>query len=232
MTYYVVSIHAPRAGRDNASLSRVARRSCFNPRAPRGARPLGARRAGLREFVSIHAPRAGRDEADERSLAWVAVSIHAPRAGRDDGVVLVFFDVPLFQSTRPARGATRRTRSTTPRRAHTQQSLNTSRFNPRAPRGARPLVLSSGSGGMGFQSTRPARGATLPVVLQDREEIVSIHAPRAGRDVACIARLLLMRSFNPRAPRGARHALARSMRSAKLFQSTRPARGATATLSG
>ena len=116
MTYYVVSIHAPRAGRDNASLSRVARRSCFNPRAPRGARPLGARRAGLREFVSIHAPRAGRDEADERSLAWVAVSIHAPRAGRDDGVVLVFFDVPLFQSTRPARGATRRTRSTTPRR--------------------------------------------------------------------------------------------------------------------
>ena len=34
-------------------------------------------------------------------------------------------------------------------------------FNPRAPRGARPICLASGEKSVEFQSTRPARGATL-----------------------------------------------------------------------
>ena len=34
-----VSIHAPRAGRDPASCSQLTSSVCFNPRAPRGARP-------------------------------------------------------------------------------------------------------------------------------------------------------------------------------------------------
>ena len=35
----VVSIHAPHAGRDSATTSQVPKHSCFNPRAPCGARP-------------------------------------------------------------------------------------------------------------------------------------------------------------------------------------------------
>ena len=59
-------------------------RCCFNPRAPRGARHrLGAIR---------DRPR--------------AVSIHAPRAGRDDRTTFLPQSMLLFQSTRPARGAT------------------------------------------------------------------------------------------------------------------------------
>ena len=57
----LVSIHAPRAGRDRRPDTRYSGSTCFNPRAPRGAR-LGNRiGSGMPIRVSIHAPRAGRD---------------------------------------------------------------------------------------------------------------------------------------------------------------------------
>jgi len=56
-----------------------------------------------------------------------------------------------------------------------------------------------------FQSTRPVRGATYIGVVQDDGRIVSIHAPREGRDLST--------------------SIARAV--AKRFQSTRPVRGAT-----
>ena len=59
-----------------------------------------------------------------------------------------------------------------------------------------------------FQSTRPVRGATADYVLGIPKGLISIHAPRAGRD-ACIP-------------------LFSSVLSA--FQSTRPVRGATLPL--
>ena len=65
----VVSIHAPRAGRD------PDRRVYSAPK-----------------IVSIHAPRAGRDPILNRSLCLIIVSIHAPRAGRDRGVSSTAFD--------------------------------------------------------------------------------------------------------------------------------------------
>jgi len=56
----------------------------------------------------------------------------------------------MFQSTRPARGAT----------PHQTQFLHVDCFNPRAPRGARHRKLPSVDAILMFQSTRPARGAT------------------------------------------------------------------------
>jgi len=56
---------------------------------------------------------------------------------------------------------------------------------------------------------------------------VSIHAPRAGRDAAAHIIRRICKSFNPRAPRGARPADPQLARSSDSFQSTRPARGAT-----
>ena len=78
----------------------------------------------------------------------------------------------MFQSTRPARGAT--------------------------------LTVWSYSGGATFQSTRPARGATTAKFARHCGHLVSIHAPRAGRDKYPTIKTATIRSFNPRAPRGAR----------------------------
>ena len=168
-----VSIHAPRAGRDGPLPSRKASRYCFNPRAPRGARPRRWSTCAPWDMVSIHAPRAGRDAGRIRQgLRWY-VSIHAPRAGRDQMNWCAHVSERAFQSTRPARGATR----------HNQDVRRLEiRFNPRAPRGARRITRAYITRGDMFQSTRPARGATAPSGREPIRPIVSIHAPRAGRD--------------------------------------------------
>ena len=56
----LISIHAPRAGRDWSSGDK-----------------------GCRHGISIHAPRAGRDILIEVDGKTVVISIHAPHAGRD-----------------------------------------------------------------------------------------------------------------------------------------------------
>jgi len=146
----VVSIHAPRAGRDTTRATRLLIRGKFQSTRPaRGAttalrtathlqmfqstRPArGATR--LVDFqcgqlcVSIHAPRAGRDAAIGFDSTTDHVSIHAPRAGRDRPWPTVGPRPRPFQSTRPARGATN--------------------------------VRDDGPDCGVFQSTRPARGAT------------------------------------------------------------------------
>ena len=132
LNYQSVSIHAPRAGRDQyrrtidhagfkfqstrpargatvALQHAHARYSGFNPRAPRGARRsrLSADQATTR-FQSTR-PARGATTASVMSTPQVAiVSIHAPRAGRDSNRTMIVCRRLSFQSTRPARGATRR----------------------------------------------------------------------------------------------------------------------------
>ena len=167
-----VSIHAPRAGRDNVSRALLKRRTGFNPRAPRGARQRNSALPPLfRSFqstrpargatdswfltaqtcrVSIHAPRAGRDAVSAQASRAAPVSIHAPRAGRDPLARISTSHCEVFQSTRPARGATscqwrwrKWKESFNPRAPRGARQMNRAtpqsrkRFNPRAPRGAR-----------------------------------------------------------------------------------------------
>ena len=103
---------------------------------------------------------------------------------------------------------------------------------------------------MKFQSTLPARGATLSCLLVKLELIISIHAPREGSDPAKAAyfhatiyfnprsprgerlkrqqKKELGRYFNPRSPRGERPGVeCKTSRDVYIFQSTLPARGAT-----
>ena len=103
-----ISIHAPREGRDSWTVVRLKEIRDFNPRAPRGARPEGRLQKTKPTSISIHAPREGRDVATFPKSVYGSISIHAPREGRD--VLLVGLGVYkfVFQSTRPARGATRR----------------------------------------------------------------------------------------------------------------------------
>ena len=80
-----------------------------------------------------------------------------------------------------------------------------------------------------FQPTRPLRGATLFEEKRDNiTDIISTHAPLAGRDHSFIMRAYALNDFNPRAPCGARLHIAQHLRSINNeFQPTRPLRGAT-----
>ena len=147
-----------------------------------------------------------------------------------------------FQSTRPIRGATYRPACARPcRRAN---------FNPRAPYGARLLLLCVHLALAGFQSTRPIRGATCRRCLiragasdfnprapygarpascypGRAGQHISIHAPHTGRDDLLRPQGLGPGQFQSTRPiRGATRGQPVLPRR-KRFQSTRPIRGAT-----
>ena len=146
-----------------------------------------------------------------------------------------------FQPTRPLRGATRvdagsraacRISTHAPFAGRDHAAIPgakiTENFNPRAPCGARllptaALVMVI----IGFQPTRPLRGATIAARRHHvRDAVISTHAPLAGRDGRCSSdppqtgisthaplagrdpvRFLAASTipdFNPRAPCGAR----------------------------
>ena len=151
----------------------------------------------------------------------IRVSIHAPHAGRD-----------INQRQPQTRQGGFNPRAPCGARPHARQRRNVAAMfqSTRPMRGATRLEL-QGFTGSKFQSTRPMRGATSRAtrnfrvrpcfnprapcgarpprcVLDDVAAQVSIHAPHAGRDLfSC-----------------------QSERSAKMFQSTRPMRGATRTI--
>ncbi len=241
-----VSIHAPRAGRDACVYFACGRLQGFNPRAPRGARLARDchRRNRRKGFQSTRPARGATISPQGCSTQPRCFNPRAPRGARPCAH-LTYLQRHGFQSTRPARGATLAEakalheiamfQSTRPARGATGlcprwRSPNVC-FNPRAPRGARPASAVSVMPALAFQSTRPARGATRPLSEAARSLIVSIHAPRAGRDrtEALSMNSLFVSIHAPRAGRD--RPLLRQFTCLLAFQSTRPARGATSTSS-
>ena len=166
--------------------------------------------------VSIHAPRAGRDLLAGELCHADLVSIHAPRAGRDYDVVIIRSHITRFNPRAPC-GA----RPPAPclhripngfnprapcgaRHSDERPASSSTRFNPRAPCGARLRLIDKSTCSVEFQSTRPVRGATRLAILHLFVGLVSIHAPRAGRDCSAASHQRRQRCFNPRAPCGAR----------------------------
>ena len=149
-----------------------------------------------------------------------------------------------FQSTRPARGATTtspqdqgnqgvsihapRTGRDKIERAHSDSHNQFQSTRPA--RGATSQDNQRAHIGIQFQSTRPARGATKGARLTYQQIMVSIHAPRTGRDQNTFMGDLQRIGFNPRAPHGARQDADGNLAFLTVFQSTRPARGATRIL--
>ena len=195
-----ISIHAPREGCDSSwLLSRASFIPYFNPRTPRGVRLLGGVDHLMEDLISIHAPREGCDHRRRLRLRpQAAISIHAPREGCDG--ICEFLGV-----------------------AWRDISIHAPREGCDSERTILIFFCYL------FQSTHPARGATV--------------APDAGGTGH--------QHFNPRTPRGVRHLSSRGTSSAKVisihapregcdplsvlphsrpfvFQSTHPARGATA----
>ena len=167
----------------------------FNPRAPRGARRFWQSIDCFGTSFNPRAPRGARLAASRHVHLAAIVSIHAPRVGRDPKRGLDHVLLEVFQSTRPAWGATPTNAS------HAEIGGG---FNPRAPRGARLEGDILSVRATSFQSTRPAWGATDLRRSIDQPLNVSIHAPRVGRDPAHPPAAVFRRCFNPRAPRGAR----------------------------
>ena len=98
-------------------------------------------------------------------------------------------------------------------------------FNPRPPRGGRPLISAMFVSLRLFQSTPPARGATTFDIQVDDITGISIHAPREGGDLINRSLEPEIGNFNPRPPRGGRHWLVVKIHAAKLDFNPRPPRG-------
>ena len=240
--HFSISIHAPREGGDNGWLAsnQHIRISIHAPR--EGGRRGQVAADRLQAAISIHAPREGGDPVATgnhvkafpnfnprpprggRQPSVYAmdgdffISIHAPREGGDlaaDCCKTVFSDF----NPRPPRGG---------RLAHCASGPRWPYFNPRPPRGGRLLPWAWCTCTSAFQSTPPARGATLFVTVHNHlHQVISIHAPREGgdrikRDTREISRISI------HAPRegGDSYSSADST-PYSLFQSTPPARGAT-----
>ena len=79
-----------------------------------------------------------------------------------------------FQSTRPMRGGTFRRR------------MNNNRLTFQSTRPVRGGTINNTPGLyiIRFQSTRPVRGGTIPAIKAKVNDAISIHPPRAGRDIA------------------------------------------------
>ena len=126
----------------------------------------------------------------------INISIHAPREGSDTASTANPIAITVFQSTLPARGATLVVTSEagatsdfnprSPRGERRQRPRPLPRwagyFNPRSPRGERLITFTATGDIVAFQSTLPARGATVQAAEAIWNLDISIHAPREGSD--------------------------------------------------
>ena len=167
-----ISIHAPLAGRDGYRGLSVRRLQYFNPRAPCGARRIVyCVQLEISPFQSTR-PLRGATPSAPRVLFFRRISIHAPLAGRDALTTGASCAAMNFNPRAPC-GA---------RRGLHGFGLLCSHFNPRAPCGARRPLIRYCASESAFQSTRPLRGATGPLLEHCVLQHISIHAPLAGRD--------------------------------------------------
>ena len=168
----------------------------FNPRSLHGERPPYVPGSAGTWRISIHAPCTGSDRrassAARRSFNFNPRSLHGER----QYPVLLPPPFPYFnprslhgerrrryrnasstlrfQSTLPARGATRSARK--PIRISCD-------FNPRSLTGSDACSDTRSHLQNTFQSTLPARGATFLVAAVFADVVISIHAPCTGSDM-------------------------------------------------
>ena len=189
----------------------------FNPRPPQGERPDPSTKVFSDSVFQSTPPARGATSVNAASLYNILISIHAPRKGSDKNrpqkcsCCRNFNPRPpqgerrmhsisaerngSFQSTPPARGATK---AYIERWEYQWISIHAPRkgsdkrvyagdckalyFNPRPPQGERLLEALVELAGGGFQSTPPARGATCYEIQPCGKIFISIHAPRKGSD--------------------------------------------------
>ena len=140
------------------------------------------------------------------------ISIHAPRTGSDSGGGALRMAQGQFQSTLPARGATR---LCTPPPAACRY------FNPRSPHGERPSGQQSRQR-PAISIHAPRTGSDLCYERPAITDWISIHAPRTGSDSQRPAEPPAASNFNPRSPHGERPPAASSQPAASNFNPRSP----------
>ena len=192
-----ISIHAPRTGSDVVLATNLRNLKFISIHAPRTGSDdeRGGIAGEVAEFQST-LPARGATFVVGKPFSWCHISIHAPRTGSDRSAGL---PAPVRDHFNP-------------RSPHGERLLGhgvaasvLGDFNPRSPHGERPCSNQRILCNVIFQSTLPARGATL----LGGEPVRTHHY------------------FNPRSPHGERPRSGLKMVSTTTFQSTLPARGAT-----
>ena len=84
-TFFIISIHAPHAGRDRKKMLIVMETLHFNPRAPCGARPEVGEFDQIDILFQSTRPMRGATHTGLPEYVTAPISIHAPHAGRDIG---------------------------------------------------------------------------------------------------------------------------------------------------
>ena len=238
-TINTISIHAPREGGDHPALHICLPQPHFNPRPPRGGRrhPMAANR-GAYIFQSTP-PARGATMLVQVADAVYLISIHAPREG-GDGVLLGVRNLhPLISIHAPREGGD--VKRAGHRRPRPPISIHAPREGGDLARLCVPDVPTL------FQSTPPARGATISGNGEKYDQQISIHAPREGGDhftskkwvrgkisihapreggdLLLVSICFLMFYFNPRPPRGGRLNLKSLFTATRNDFNPRPPRG-------
>ena len=182
-------------GERRRTVTHKRRANDFNPRSPHGERPGPPRGGDERGGISIHAPRTGSDGPIRPAGQHHLISIHAPRTGSDFARCTQRLKRCRFQSTLPARGATRGAQ---------RMRRPAWNFNPRSPHGERPRGCRKPVRRVDISIHAPRTGSDAAAASSTCHSDISIHAPRTGSDVGKDRRLRGVPYFNPRSPHGER----------------------------
>ncbi len=169
-----ISIHAPRTGSDLVVYVTGLTACVFQSTLP--ARGATVRLVICRLPISDFNPRSPHGERRFALLDFghvCRISIHAPRTGSDGCLNIGIIRFMTFQSTLPARGATRK-------KTLEKNPLHISIHAPRT--GSDKIIPRDPVFAVQFQSTLPARGATIYIGARPGVGKISIHAPRTGSD--------------------------------------------------
>ncbi len=172
-----------------------------------------------RRTISIHAPLVGRDlryADDDGVLGYI--SIHAPLVGRDH-IDAAYQPLDEISIHAPLVGRDCPGRPTFPHGRN---------FNPRAPCGARPWrATATVRSRKDFNPRAPCGARRAGNGRRSKREIISIHAPLVGRDLAARKAAATRRKFQSTRPLWGATAVAAKLFGLSVFQSTRPLWGAT-----
>ena len=172
--YEKISIHPPRAGRDLYFSSSLLTLGHFNPPSPCGEGRIGLWKSGGADSFQSTLPVRGGTPTVEKKGAETEFQSTLPVRG---GTVLQcqrtkFEDISIHPPRAGRDG-----------RAVVRYLRTVQYFNPPSPCGE---GLSRGLQDVNrllFQSTLPVRGGTQQRIQRHTEFCISIHPPRAGRDV-------------------------------------------------
>ena len=169
-----ISIHAPRTGSDAFPPFRAFPLNHFNPRSPHGERLFQNHMSAESKIFQSTLPARGA------TRCMISQKILGTS----------------FQSTLPARGATREYAASV---TETEISIHAPRtgsdgeitvyrhksnhFNPRSPHGERRLTFMVSKAMNTFQSTLPARGATILTIKTTRQRAFQSTLPARGATV-------------------------------------------------